>query len=420
MADVSAVTKEMGSPSDFGEGDAQEEGQSKTESSTTTKKRLFRDTDDAVIAGVASGVAQYFEIDPVIVRILFFVSIFFNGLGIIAYIILWVVVPKAETTSEKYSMRGEKVTLKEITQRVKKNLEKIDEADMQTAKSAWQGVRSVFEKLFNILGVVARGIFGVLRYVVGIALVLAGAFGTAGLVSVYSIVLLSEKVLFPTEAQVALKTMLDSGVGILAVSASFVMMIIPLLVLIIAGASLLGKRSLFTVQKSVALAVIWIVAIVLAVTSSMLQVEQVMQELGVDEFTDGHVHIEIDDDHVFIDADINVPKPIEIGEHPVACTEEAKMCPDGSGVGRTGPNCEFAACPSDTVNEDISIVCTDAQKATEICTMEYAPVCGLVDVQCVTAPCPPIPQTFGNACGACGTGNVTAYIQGECELPEVS
>jgi hypothetical protein len=31
---------------------------------------------------------------------------------------------------------------------------------------------------------------------------------------------------------------------------------------------------------------------------------------------------------------------------PVACTMEAKICPDGSAVGRTGPNCEFAACPA--------------------------------------------------------------------------
>ena len=31
---------------------------------------------------------------------------------------------------------------------------------------------------------------------------------------------------------------------------------------------------------------------------------------------------------------------------PVACTMEAKLCPDGSAVGRTGPNCEFAACPA--------------------------------------------------------------------------
>ena len=37
-----------------------------------------------------------------------------------------------------------------------------------------------------------------------------------------------------------------------------------------------------------------------------------------------------------------------ISPEPVACTEEAKICPDGSAVGRTGPNCEFAPCPGET------------------------------------------------------------------------
>lgn len=54
-----------------------------------------------------------------------------------------------------------------------------------------------------------------------------------------------------------------------------------------------------------------------------------------------------------------------------------------------------------------------------MCTMEYAPVCGEVEVQCIQAPCPPIKQTFGNSCmaGAAGAKNIT---QGECSsLPVV-
>lgn len=35
----------------------------------------------------------------------------------------------------------------------------------------------------------------------------------------------------------------------------------------------------------------------------------------------------------------------QVQQSPQACTEEAKVCPDGSAVGRTGPNCEFAPCP---------------------------------------------------------------------------
>ena len=108
--DVSAVVAQMGVPADFGEvqGEAKAVPASATTQSTNseTKKRLYRDTDDAIIAGVASGLARYFDVDPVVVRIIFFVSIFFNGLGLLAYIILWLVVPKAQTTTEKYGMRG--------------------------------------------------------------------------------------------------------------------------------------------------------------------------------------------------------------------------------------------------------------------------------------------------------------------------
>ena len=130
-ADVAVVIKEMGSAGSFGEGNAEASqttasDTSKTEEPKTEKsqgekkRRLYRDTEDSVLAGVASGLAQYFGIDPVIVRLIFVVSIFFNGLGILAYIILWLVVPKAETTAEKYAMRGEKVTVEEIKQQVKK------------------------------------------------------------------------------------------------------------------------------------------------------------------------------------------------------------------------------------------------------------------------------------------------------------
>ena len=62
-----------------------------------------------------------------------------------------------------------------------------------------------------------------------------------------------------------------------------------------------------------------------------------------------------------------------------------------------------------------SVVCTDEQRQAQMCTMEYAPVCGLVQVQCITTPCNPIPQTFGNGCSACAQGNVASYTIGECE-----
>lgn len=53
------------------------------------------------------------------------------------------------------------------------------------------------------------------------------------------------------------------------------------------------------------------------------------------------------------------------------------------------------------------------QELPKVCTMEYAPVCGKVQVQCITAPCPTIEQTFGNTCTAQAAG-ATDIVAGEC------
>lgn len=282
-ADVERVMSEMGSPADFGDGEAGEFAGAIPEPAAhkaDAKRRLYRDTDDAVIAGVASGLAQYFEIDPVIVRLIFVVSIFFNGLGILVYIIFWLVVPAAKTTTDKYAMRGERVTLKDISERVKKNIDSIDEKDLATAKGVWAKVRGLLDVCFRGLGRMFRALAKVAHFVGGILLVIAGALGIAGLVSLYSVILLSDKVFFPADVQTALETLQGSIIGIVAILSSFVMMTIPLIVLVVAGASLLAKRNYFTVQKSVTLLVVWIITVAVAGTTSALQVEQVMQKLG--------------------------------------------------------------------------------------------------------------------------------------------
>jgi len=57
-------------------------------------KRLYRSETDRKIGGVCGGLAEYFNIDPTIVRLLFvFISLFW-GFGIIVYLVMWIVVPK--------------------------------------------------------------------------------------------------------------------------------------------------------------------------------------------------------------------------------------------------------------------------------------------------------------------------------------
>jgi phage shock protein PspC (stress-responsive transcriptional regulator)/predicted membrane protein len=63
-------------------------------------RRLLRSTDDRVIAGVAAGLGRYFDVDPVIFRIGFAVSIFFGGLGLLAYVALALFVPSGGADGE--------------------------------------------------------------------------------------------------------------------------------------------------------------------------------------------------------------------------------------------------------------------------------------------------------------------------------
>lgn len=77
-------------------------------------RKFYRDPDDRVIGGVCSGLAQYLNIDVVLVRILFVVFSLIGGAGIWVYIILWIVAPRAMTAAQKCEMRGWPVTAENI------------------------------------------------------------------------------------------------------------------------------------------------------------------------------------------------------------------------------------------------------------------------------------------------------------------
>jgi len=56
-------------------------------------KNLFRPADNKVIAGVCAGLGKYLDIDPVILRVLFVLALFFVGSGVLLYILLWIIIP---------------------------------------------------------------------------------------------------------------------------------------------------------------------------------------------------------------------------------------------------------------------------------------------------------------------------------------
>lgn len=117
---VDRLIKSMGRPSEFDVEDASAPPESKAwVSESQPVKKIYRDKDNAIFAGVAAGLAAYFRIDPLIIRSVFFISIFFGGLGILFYLFLWFVVPAAKTAQQKLEMQGSPVTLNEFARKMK-------------------------------------------------------------------------------------------------------------------------------------------------------------------------------------------------------------------------------------------------------------------------------------------------------------
>ena len=79
-----------------------------------TIKKLYRDVDNGKIGGVSSGLAAYFRVDVVLIRILFFAGLLAGGFSFVLYIVLWILVPEAKTASDKLRMRGDAVTLSSL------------------------------------------------------------------------------------------------------------------------------------------------------------------------------------------------------------------------------------------------------------------------------------------------------------------
>ncbi len=114
---VNKVIALMGTPEGEGQPDS---SSSKAETQTPppfqgyARKRFYRDPDHSMIGGVCGGVAAYFRLDILLVRILFACAIPLGGLGFWVYLVLWIAAPRANTIAEKLEMHGDPVTAENI------------------------------------------------------------------------------------------------------------------------------------------------------------------------------------------------------------------------------------------------------------------------------------------------------------------
>lgn len=227
--EVEKIIAAMGTPEDFDEGKTDKK--SGGEESNDPERKLYRNPDDMIIAGVASGVAAYFNLDTALVRLAFFISVFFGGLGAAIYILLLIILPVANTQSEKFAMRGESLTLKEIEKSVKKGVEKLKKQDF-----------GALDRFFRALGKGLRPAIKALLFIIGFALVIAGTASTFALS--FGITWISTGASIPWTPYLLTDFLaLEGTLYWLFIIALYVTLLVPFLLLFIVGLSIL-KRNL--------------------------------------------------------------------------------------------------------------------------------------------------------------------------------
>ena len=126
MQDVEQIESQLGSPEVFMDDQTESaevedsDVENDLEGDTSVRRKLFRDRSNAVLGGVASGLSLYFDIDVVLIRVVMIALVFVTvGFMIPAYLLLWIVVPKAKSATDILHLKGQKISaraLKEINQ----------------------------------------------------------------------------------------------------------------------------------------------------------------------------------------------------------------------------------------------------------------------------------------------------------------
>jgi phage shock protein PspC (stress-responsive transcriptional regulator) len=283
--DIDDIIKIMGQPEDYTEAE-----ESYTESAhsynrnSASGKKLFRDGDDKFLGGVASGIAHYFDIDTIWIRLGLLALFFGAGFGFLIYIILWILLPEAKTTAEKLQMEGEPVNIDNIEKKIRKEFNNISENVTEFANKASEKIKdgasdfsekvnqtfsgktkknNGIQDLFETLGKIILAVFKVIGKFIGVIIIFISAAVILSLIiggfSVGSLEWLSADSAFLQYPPFFYDAVLPKWILVLSL---FLLIGIPFLILFILGLRILSSNiRKLSKPTSLTLLGIWIIAL---------------------------------------------------------------------------------------------------------------------------------------------------------------
>jgi len=250
-------------------------------------KKMYRDSEDKFLGGVCSGMAYYFNIDVIWIRIFWLIAVFGYGFGIIVYIILWILLPQANTTAKILEMRGEAVNISNIEKKIREELgtasekikngitdvsDKVKNADYQKYSTK---AKSGMQDLLDVLGQIISTLFLIFGKFIGVLLIIISVVVVLGLViSLFTVGSLG----FLNEDWILQNTMFynNSGLPLWIVSIIvFLLVGIPFFMLFLLGMKILSPSAkLMGKTGKLSLFGIWLVALLISIFVGARQVMQ--------------------------------------------------------------------------------------------------------------------------------------------------
>lgn len=280
---VNSAIAIMGTPEDFKDDETEEE-EAETENAALSeeakrRRRLYRDPEHRVLGGVCSGLGAYFNMDPVVLRIIFVALLFLTGgTALLAYIILWIAVPKAMNTAQRLEMRGQEATVKNIEKSIKEEMNDVKESfkkfkDSETYDKGRRTVDAAGDATYSVLKVLLR----VAVIVIGVILIVSGFLGLLGFIS--SIVIGHSFVqgwpmIWSPEIEVPgfFNHFVEPGTVTFGMIAIGILAGIPLLAMLFIGTKLVFRYKTNNAVIGLTMVGIWLVALVALIVISLSQV----------------------------------------------------------------------------------------------------------------------------------------------------
>ncbi|MDH3711274.1 MAG: PspC domain-containing protein [Cyclobacteriaceae bacterium] len=227
-------------------------------------KKLFRNPEDRVIAGVASGIAAYFGTEVTIIRLLFVITFFFGGAGLLIYFILWIIAPEAKTITDKMQMQGESVTLSNIESNIKESLNvKEGEEENLFVKILlfpFRLIATIVSGLGKALGPFMLFLVEAIRVIAGIILVITSAALLFSLLIAAGVLMGMFAGSEYISGELPLMMIRDS-VPVFTTITAFFTLFIPALALALLGVTIIAKRKIIPSAVGWSMFAIWMISL---------------------------------------------------------------------------------------------------------------------------------------------------------------